>query len=87
MKAPVNTALAVGLMAVIMIISLEAKHDTALAETHKDGFAAGYALGQSDIAETMAKKVTTEKCMAFWFSDDSKRVGAAIQKIKLETTK
>lgn len=87
MKAPISETVVAGFVAIVLIISLEAKHDTELAETHKDGFAAGYALGQSDVAETMAKKVTTEKCMAFWFSDDPKRVGNAIQKIKLEATK
>lgn len=84
MKAPVNTTLAVGLMAVIMIISMEAKHDTALAETHKDGVAVGYALGQSDIAETMAKKVTDKTCHAWWFGGDATRVGKSIKKVKAQ---
>lgn len=84
MKAPVNTTIAVGLMAVIMIVSLEAKHDTALAETHKDGFAAGYALGQSDIAETMAKKVTDTACHAWWFGGDTTRAAKSIKKVSLK---
>ena len=84
MKAPIGSTLALGLISVIMIISLEAKHDTALAETHKDGFAAGYALGQSDIAETMAKKVTDKTCHAWWFGGDTTRVGKSIQKVSIK---
>lgn len=84
MKAPVNTTLAVGLMAVIMIVSMEVKHDTALAETHKDGFAAGYVLGQSDIAETMAKKVTDTACHAWWFGGDATKAAKSIQKVKAQ---
>lgn len=84
MQAPVNTTLAVGLMAVIMLVSLENKHQGELVQVHQDGVAVGYKLGQSDLTETMTKKVTTEKCMSFWFSDSPTRVGEAIKKVKLQ---
>jgi hypothetical protein len=84
MKAPVGSTLAVGFIAVCMIIGLEKMHDTELADTHKDGFAAGYALGQSDIAETMAKKVTDKTCHAWWFGGDTTRAGKSIQKVSLK---
>lgn len=84
MKAPVNSTLALGLIAIVMIIGMEKMNESALAETHKDGFAAGYALGQSDIAETMAKKVTDQKCHAWWFGGDTTRAGKSIQKVSLK---
>lgn len=84
MRAPVNTTLALGLMAVIMIVSLENKHQGELVQVHKDGVAVGYKLGQADLTETMAKKVTSEKCMSFWFSDNPTRVGEAIKKVKIQ---
>lgn len=84
MKAPISETIVAGFVAIVLIISLEAKHDTALAETHKDGFAAGYALGQSDIAETMAKKVTDQTCHAWWFGGDTTRAGKSIQKVSMK---
>lgn len=84
MKAPVNETLAVAFIAVCMLIGLEKMHDTALAETHKDAFAAGYALGQSDIAETMAKKVTDKACHAWWFGGDATRAARSIQKVSIK---
>ena len=84
MKAPVNETLALGLIAVVMLVWLEKSHESVLAETHKDGFAAGYALGQSDIAQTMAKQVTDKTCMSWWFQGDSERVGKAIQKVSIK---
>jgi hypothetical protein len=82
-KAPVNTALAVGLIAVIMIISMEKMHESDLVQVHQDGFAAGYSLGQSDIGETMAKRVTDKACHQWWFGSDTKRVANSIKKVKL----
>lgn len=84
MKAPVNTTLAVAFIAVAMIIGMEKMNESALAETHKDGFAAGYALGQSDIAETMAKKVTDTACHAWWFRGDTTRAAKSIKKVSLK---
>lgn len=83
MKAPVNEALALGLIAVVMLIGLEKHHESALVETHQDGFAAGYALGQSEIGEKMAKQVTDKTCMSWWFQGDEKRVSNSIKKVKL----
>lgn len=84
MKAPVNETLAVAFIAVCMLIGLEKLHDDELVQVHQDGVAVGYKLGQSDLTETMAKKVTTEKCMSFWFSDSPTLVGEAIKKVKLQ---
>jgi hypothetical protein len=83
-KAPVNTALAVGLIAVIMIISMEKMHESDLVQVHQDGFAAGYSLGQSDIGETMAKRVTDKTCMSWWYSGSSTKMCQAIKKVKGE---
>jgi hypothetical protein len=67
-----------------MLIGLEKAHDSELAEVHKDGVAVGYKLGQADLTEKMTKRVTSEKCMSFWFSDNPTRVGEAIKKVKLQ---
>jgi hypothetical protein len=83
-KAPVNASLAVGFIAVIMIISMEKMHESELVATHQDGVAVGYKLGQSDIGETMAKQVTDKKCMSWWFNGDTERVGKAIQKVAIK---
>lgn len=83
MKAPVNETLALGLIAVAMLVGLEKMHESELVSTHQDGFATGYKLGQADIAETMAKKVTDKTCMSWWFQGDSERAGKAIKKAKL----
>lgn len=84
MKAPVNETLAVALIAVVMIIGQEKMHDSALVATHQDGFAQGYALGQSALGETMAKRVTDKACMSWWFNGDTKRVAESIKKVKLQ---
>lgn len=84
MKAPVNSTLALGLIAVVMLVSLEKMHESALIDTHQDGFAQGYALGQSTLGESMAKQVTDKACMAFWFGGDTERVGKAIQKVSIK---
>lgn len=83
-KAPINETLAVGLMAVIMIVSLEHIHDGELVQAHQDGVAVGYKLGQADLTETMTKKVTDKTCMSWWFNGDSERVGKAIQKVAIK---
>lgn len=84
MKAPVSETLAVAFIAVVMLVGLEKMHETALIETHQDGFAQGYALGQSALSESMARKVSDKACMAFWFGGDSQRVGKAIQKVSIK---
>lgn len=84
MKAPVKTTLALGLMAVIMLVSLENKHQGELVQVRQDGVAVGYKRGHSDLTESLSKKVTTEKCMSFWFSDSPTRVGEAIKKVKMQ---
>jgi hypothetical protein len=83
MRAPVNETLALGLIAVAMLVWLEKHHESELVSTHQDGFAAGYKLGQSDIAETMAKKVTDKTCHLWWFQGDTKKVSNSIQKAKV----
>jgi hypothetical protein len=83
-KAPVNETLALGLIAVAMLIGLEKMHESELVQAHQDGVAVGYKLGQSDIGETMAKRVTDKTCMSWWFSNDTERVGKAIQKVAIK---
>ena len=84
MKAPVGSTLAVGLIAVIMLVSLENKHQGELVQVHQDGVAVGYQLRQADLTETMAKKVTDEKCHAWWFGGDTTRAAKSIQKVSLK---
>jgi hypothetical protein len=84
MKAPVNETKALGLIAVAMLIGLEKMHESELTQAHQDGVAVGYKLGQSDIGETMAKRVTDKTCMSWWFQGDSERVGKAIQKVAIK---
>jgi ATP-dependent Clp protease adapter protein ClpS len=84
MKAPVNTTLAVGAMAVLMIVSLESKHQDELVAVHQDGVAVGYKLGQADIAETAMKRVTDKACHAWWFGGDTQRVAKSIQKVSIK---
>jgi hypothetical protein len=84
MKAPVNSTIALGLIAVIMIISMEKMHESELVQVHQDGVAVGYKLGQSDIGETMAKQVTDKTCMSWWFNGDAERTGKAIQKVVMK---
>jgi uncharacterized glyoxalase superfamily protein PhnB len=84
MKAPVSEVCALGLIAVIMIISMEKMHESELVQVHQDGVAVGYKLGQSDIGESMAKQVTDKTCMSWWFNSDPQRVGKAIQKVSIK---
>jgi hypothetical protein len=84
MKAPVNETLALGLIAVAMLIGLEKMHESEPVQAHQDGVAVGYKLDQSDIGETMAKRVTDKTCMSWWFQGDSERVGKAIQKVAIK---
>jgi hypothetical protein len=84
MKAPVSEVCALGLIAVAMLIGLEKIHESELVQAHQDGVAVGYKLGQSDIGETMAKRVTDKTCMSWWFQGDSERVGKAIQKVAIK---
>lgn len=84
MQAPINTTLAVGLIAVIMLVSLENKHQGELVQVHQDGVAVGYELGRADLTEAMTKKVTDKTCMTWWFQGDTERVGKAIQKVAIK---
>ena len=84
MKAPVNTTLAVAFIAVCMLIGLEKMHESELVQVHQDGVAVGYKLGQADLTETMAKKVTDEKCHAWWFGGDTTRAAKSIQKVSFK---
>lgn len=84
MKAPVNTALAVGLMAVIMIISLEVKRDTALEAVFDLGTENGKKIAQLEIKESLKKQVTDNVCHAWWFGGDTTRAGESIQKVSLK---
>jgi hypothetical protein len=84
MKALVNETLALGLIAVAILIGLEKMHESELVQVHQDGVAVGYKLGQSDIGETMAKRVTDKTCMSWWFQGDTERVGKAIQKVAIK---
>jgi hypothetical protein len=84
MKAPVRTTLAVGFISVVMIVSLEVKHQDELVQTHQDAFVQGYKFAQYDIDESAMKRVTDKSCMAWWFNGDSTRVGKAIQKVAIK---
>jgi hypothetical protein len=84
MKAPVSEVCALGLIAVVMIISMEKMHESELVQVHQDGVAVGYKLGQSDIGETMAKQVTDKTCMSWWYSGSSTKMCQAIKKVKGE---
>jgi hypothetical protein len=84
MKAPVNSTLAFGLIAVVMIIGMEKMHESDMVEVHQDGFAAGYKFAQADIDESAMKRVTDKACMSWWFNGDSTRAGKAIQKVAIK---
>lgn len=84
MKAPVNETLAVAFIAVCMLIGLEKMHESDLVQVHQDGVAVGYQLGQADLTETMAKKVTDTACHAWWFGGDTTRAAKSIQKVSIK---
>ena len=84
MKAPVGSTLAVGLIAVIMIISLEAKHDTELEAAFDLGTENGKKITQIEIKESLKKRVTDDLCHAWWFGGDTTRVGKSIKKVSLK---
>ena len=84
MKAPVNETLAVGFIAVVMLVSLEAKHGDELAQTHQDAFAQGYKFAQYDLDETAIKRVTDKACHAWWFGGDTTRAAKSIQKVSIK---
>ena len=81
MKAPVNETLFVGFLAVVLLLWQEHQNEKVLDAIHIDGVAVGYQLAIN------ANVPTNETCMAFWFGGDTKRVGKAIQQVKLEANK
>ena len=80
MKAPVNTTLFIGFLAVVLLLWQEHQNEVVWEAIYVEGKAKGHALA---VAEMSDKTITDKACLAWWFGNDPQRVGKAIQKVKV----
>lgn len=74
----VNIALALGAITIAVVVWNDYLIERDIS-VHNHAYALGFNTGTASMSE---KAVTERMCMAFWFGNDSQRVGKAIQKIK-----
>ena len=76
----VNIALALGAITIAVVVWNDYLIERDIS-VHKQAYALGYNTGTASMSE---KAVTERMCMTFWFSGDEKRVGKALQKVKVD---